>query len=599
MPFVETDSDRIERALLGAGYGLQRVRSGLPGTEVPWALRVLRMPEPGRGHPADRTVGLSLEDASGALLAQVEDLEAARARLDGRIVDAYGALRTMIGEQIQEHEHALAAARAAKGLPARGGSPAARAIGVDEAVLAELTTATAVPHFEAARRLRLAASPRRHAGLRSRLAAGTVSLLHATMIAEACADLETTGAGSTGSAGSPVEELVEEVTARVLAPLPDGSRPTHALIRSRLARIVRKLRGPAQAGAARRDALARRCLDAMLTEDGMGILTVQLGAEHVVAISDRIEDLARAMRQAGDPRTLAQLRADLAAEALLRHGYGPCPTHASDEHGPHDARSDDGLRAAGAADGVDRDVDDGEDGEDGGVWGGQGPGCGCAPAAPPATAWIVVPFEVATGASDAACELPGHGWVSAEHARAIITAPGSIWRWLAVDHLTGRALQLGTDRYRPTPAMTEQVRAIDGHCRGPGCQTPARRCDLDHHVPYPHGPTTVANLGPLHRRHHNLKTAGLWTCTPQPAPGTETAPDAAATLAARDGRGLAWRTLTGRQYVTYPKSWTEALHDPDAPEHTPPTRQTNTARQERRDREADERRLGWDQPPPF
>ena len=76
------------------------------------------MPEPGRGHPADRTVGLSLEDASGALLAQVEDLEAARARLDGRIVDAYGALRTMIGEQIQEHEHALAAARAAKGLPA-------------------------------------------------------------------------------------------------------------------------------------------------------------------------------------------------------------------------------------------------------------------------------------------------------------------------------------------------------------------------------------------------------------------------------------------------------------------------------------------------
>ena len=137
--------------------------------------------------------------------------------------------------------------------------------------------------------------------------------------------------------------------------------------------------------------------------------------------------------------------------------------------------------------------------------------------------WIVVPFEVATGASDAACELPGHGWVTAEHARAIITAPGSVWRWLAVDRPTGRALQLGTDRYRPTPAMIEQVRALDGHCRGPGCQVPARRCDLDHHVPYPHGPTTVANLGPLHRRHHNLKTAGLWTCTP----------DTDATLAAR------------------------------------------------------------------
>ena len=66
---------------------------------------------------------MSLEDASGALLAQIEDLEAARARLDGRIVEAYGALRTVIGEQIQEHEQALAAARAAKGLPARRGRP--------------------------------------------------------------------------------------------------------------------------------------------------------------------------------------------------------------------------------------------------------------------------------------------------------------------------------------------------------------------------------------------------------------------------------------------------------------------------------------------
>ena len=83
----------------------------------------------------------------------------------------------------------------------------------------------------------------------------------------------------------------------------------------------------------------------MLTEDGMGILTLQLGAEQVVAISDRVEDLARAMRQAGDPRTLAQLRADLAAEALLRHGYGPCPTHAPASPGA-DATLDEDDRTA-------------------------------------------------------------------------------------------------------------------------------------------------------------------------------------------------------------------------------------------------------------
>lgn len=142
--------------------------------------------------------------------------------------------------------------------------------------------------------------------------------------------------------------------------------------------------------------------------------------------------------------------------------------------------------------------------------------------------------------------------------------------------------------------MRHQTRA-DSHCRGPGCQIPARRCDLDHHVPYPHGPTTVANLGPLHRGHHNVKTAGVWTCPPLPAPS---AGSTAATLAARDARGLAWRTLTGREYVTYPKSWTEALHDPKAPDRTPPTQHANMARQERRDREASAQRLGWDQPPP-
>ena len=103
------------------------------------------------------------------------------------------------------------------------------------------------------------------------------------------------------------------------------------------------------AGAARRAALSRRRLDATLTEDGMGILTVHLGAEQVVAISDRIEDLARAMRQAGDPRTLDQLRADLAAQALLRHGYGPCPAHAqptrpsTDDNRAHGAVQQDGL----------------------------------------------------------------------------------------------------------------------------------------------------------------------------------------------------------------------------------------------------------------
>lgn len=36
----------------------------------------------------------------------------------------------------------------------------------------------------------------------------------------------------------------------------------------------------------------------------------------------------------------------------------------------------------------------------------------------------------------------------------------------------------------------------------------AAGCDLDHDVPWPHGPTCACNLGPLCRRHHRIKQLG-------------------------------------------------------------------------------------------
>jgi hypothetical protein len=177
--------------------------------------------------------------------------------------------------------------------------------------------------------------------------------------------------------------------------------------------------------------------------------------------------------------------------------------------------------------------------------GGQGGPRWSVPGRPPAaTVRIVVPFEVAVGQSDAACELTGHGWVSAPHARQIIAAPGSVWQWLATDVDTGRALGLSTDRYAPTPEMVAHVKAVDGVCRGPGCQVPAERCDVDHLVPWPHGPTHVSNLDSLSRGCHNGKTARVWT------------------VDRVGGDGISWASLAGRDYVTYPKDWREALRDP-------------------------------------
>jgi hypothetical protein len=459
-----------------------------------------------------------LQEQADGLLARIDDLEAERARLDGRIVDAYGDFRAVVAEQVAHLEGEFS-----PGLVSRRRRETAteRAVNVDVAALDEITTMTAVPAGEAGRRMRLAVDAIRYAQLRDRLAAGSVSLQHAALIADEVSAL----AHAEGWDEADHDELLTVVVERVLAPMPDGHRPTHPQIRQRLTRALKALHDPGAAKARRERAATRRRLTAELTEDGMGVLALHLPAEQVVAVADRIEQLARSMRQAGDDRNLDQLRADLAAEALLRHRYGPCPIHETT------------VEAVPPGQTAERPAEHGV--------------CGCAPVAPAASVWVVVPFEVAAGLSDAPCELPGHGWVSAEHARQIIAAPGSVWRWLAVDHLTGRALELGTDRYRPTPAMIEQVRALDGHCRGPGCTVDARRCDIDHHTAWPEGSTVVGNLGPLdRRRHHQPKTAGLTSCQPVGDPAQ---------------RGLRWRTLTGRDYVTYPKSWTEALRDPDPP----------------------------------
>ena len=49
------------------------------------------------------------------------------------------------------------------------------------------------------------------------------------------------------------------------------------------------------------------------------------------------------------------------------------------------------------------------------------------------------------------------------------------------------------------------VRARTPRCTGAGCRVPAARCDLDHVVRHPDGPTCPCNLTPLCRRHHRMK----------------------------------------------------------------------------------------------
>ena len=63
--------------------------------------------------------------------------------------------------------------------------------------------------------------------------------------------------------------------------------------------------------------------------------------------------------------------------------------------------------------------------------------------------------------------------------------------------------------YVPTVAIAEHVRARNPRCTGYDCPRKAARCDLDHDIAYPRGPTHVNNLDPRCRRQHEHKTRGL------------------------------------------------------------------------------------------
>jgi hypothetical protein len=75
--------------------------------------------------------------------------------------------------------------------------------------------------------------------------------------------------------------------------------------------------------------------------------------------------------------------------------------------------------------------------------------------------------------------------------------------------LLTRAHPVGTPGpYRP-PARLQRFLAVRApRCEWPGCGARAARCDLDHDVPWPEGPTCACNLGPLCRRHHRVKQLG-------------------------------------------------------------------------------------------
>ena len=72
----------------------------------------------------------------------------------------------------------------------------------------------------------------------------------------------------------------------------------------------------------------------------------------------------------------------------------------------------------------------------------------------------------------------------------------------------------GPGPYQPPDKLRNALQARDRTCRFAGCNQPTRKCQLDHTIRYPDGPTCSCNLGDLCVHHHQLKhLAPGWTLT--------------------------------------------------------------------------------------
>ena len=123
---------------------------------------------------------------------------------------------------------------------------------------------------------------------------------------------------------------------------------------------------------------------------------------------------------------------------------------------------------------------------------------------------IHVVAEQATidGTSDHPGYLPGFGILPAESVRELAD-------WATLKPLPCADGCNPMPGYRPSKETAQFVRWRDLTCRWPGCDAPVERCDIDHTVPWPFGPTHPSNNKPYCRTHHLIKTfyngPGGWT----------------------------------------------------------------------------------------
>jgi len=153
---------------------------------------------------------------------------------------------------------------------------------------------------------------------------------------------------------------------------------------------------------------------------------------------------------------------------------------------------------------------------------------------PKVPSWCQVQIKISAGwllgHNTEAPMLTGHGPLPADVALRLIA--GAAWQRIVYDPLTGALLDVGTTVHDPPASLRKHVLVRDGGCTQPICGNP--RVDLDHNIPYPHGPTSAGNLRSRCRHHHHLKQHPQCIARARP-----------------DGR-IDWITPTGHIYPEHP-----------------------------------------------
>ena len=335
-----------------------------------------------------------------------------------------------------------------------------------------------------------------------------------------------------------------EVARRVNARLQTNASPwTNAQIRALAKRLAAKLDKKAQANA-RAEAHAARGVWVQDEDHGMSTLRAlipQVEAERI------IRTLTHNAKALDDPhRTMDQKRADLLTDLLLLpylttntalatsgsncHGY-PCPHGCLDHgrkshHDPNNSSSAPDPTGSPDHNNCHGCPDSGPNGND------SHHHCGCAGCSGPSASTnssilptntgagtgtgsgveiqVVVKLDTLLGLNTDPAHLIGSGDIPADTARAL--AADHKWRaW--VTNTNGTVVATSPNTYTPSQALARLIRAREPYCRMPGCRRTATNSDLDHTIPWPRGKTTPTNLGPICRRHHNLKTHQGWKLT--------------------------------------------------------------------------------------